>query len=118
MHRGTAELALQSGSGDAATREALADCVEESERVLSMLNTLIAEHTDIPPGVVNVLTSSDHAVGAILTTHSDIDVVSFTGSTQVGRDIMAAASATLKRTFLELGGKSAFLMLDDGDPAC
>ena len=81
------------------------------------LGNLIAEHTDIPPGVVNVLTSSDNAVGAILTTHPDIDVVSFTGSTQVGRDIMAASSATLKRTFLELGGKSAFLMLDDGDPA-
>ena len=81
------------------------------------LGKLIAEATDIPPGVVNVLTSSDSAVGAELTTHPDIDVVSFTGSTPVGRQIMAAASATVKRVFLELGGKSAFVLLDDGDVA-
>jgi acyl-CoA reductase-like NAD-dependent aldehyde dehydrogenase len=79
------------------------------------LGQLIAEKTDIPPGVVNVLSSSDNAVGALLTTHPDVDVVSFTGSTPVGRQIMSAASATLKRVFLELGGKSAFVMLDDGD---
>ena len=79
------------------------------------LGQLIADATDIPAGVVNVLTSSDPAVGAELTTHPDIDVVSFTGSTPVGRRIMAAASATVKRVFLELGGKSAFVLLDDGD---
>jgi aldehyde dehydrogenase (NAD+) len=81
------------------------------------LGKLIAESTDIPPGVVNVLTSSDNAVGAELTTHPDVDIVSFTGSTPVGRQIMAAASATVKRVFLELGGKSAFVLLDDGDAA-
>jgi aldehyde dehydrogenase (NAD+) len=81
------------------------------------LGRLVAEATDIPPGVVNVLTASDPAVGAELTTHPDIDVVSFTGSTPVGRQIMAAASATVKRVFLELGGKSAFVLLDDGDAA-
>jgi acyl-CoA reductase-like NAD-dependent aldehyde dehydrogenase len=79
------------------------------------LGKIIAEHTDIPAGVVNVLSSSDNAVGAELTTHPDVDVVSFTGSTPVGRQIMAAASATVKRVFLELGGKSAFVLLDDGD---
>jgi aldehyde dehydrogenase (NAD+) len=79
------------------------------------LGRLIAESTDIPAGVVNVLSSSDNAVGAELTTHPGIDVVSFTGSTPVGRAIMAAASATVKRVFLELGGKSAFVVLDDGD---
>ncbi|HEY3834345.1 MAG TPA: aldehyde dehydrogenase family protein [Acidimicrobiia bacterium] len=81
------------------------------------LGKLIAEHTDIPAGVVNVITSSDTEVGVRLTTHPDVDVVSFTGSTAVGRQIMAAASATVKRVFLELGGKSAFVLLDDGDPA-
>ena len=81
------------------------------------LGKLVAESTDIPAGVVNVLTSSDNAVGAELTTHPDVDVVSFTGSTPVGRQIMAAASATVKRVFLELGGKSAFVLLDDGDAA-
>jgi aldehyde dehydrogenase (NAD+) len=81
------------------------------------LGRLIAEHTDIPAGVVNVITSSDNAVGARLTDHPDIDVISFTGSTPVGRQIMAAASDTVKRVFLELGGKSAFVLLDDGDLA-
>ncbi len=79
------------------------------------LGQLVADATDIPPGVLNVLSSSDNAVGAELTTHPLVDVVSFTGSTPVGRQIMAAASATVKRIFLELGGKSAFVMLDDGD---
>ena len=79
------------------------------------LGELIANHTDIPPGVVNVLTSSDASVGAALTTSPDVDVVTFTGSTAVGRRIMAAASETVKRVFLELGGKSAVIMLDDAD---
>jgi len=79
------------------------------------LGKLIAESTDIPAGVVNVLASSDNGVGVEMTTHPDVDVISFTGSTPVGRQIMAAASATVKRVFLELGGKSAFVVLDDGD---
>jgi len=76
---------------------------------------LIANDTDIPPGVVNVLTSSDAAVGTALTASPDVDVITFTGSTAVGRQIMAAASETVKRVFLELGGKSAAIMLDDAD---
>jgi aldehyde dehydrogenase (NAD+) len=79
------------------------------------LGELIANHTDLPPGVVNVLTSSDASVGVALTTSPDVDVVTFTGSTAVGRKIMAAASETVKRVFLELGGKSAVIMLDDAD---
>jgi aldehyde dehydrogenase (NAD+) len=79
------------------------------------LGELIANHTDIPPGVVNVLSSSDPAVGAALTTSPDVDVITFTGSTATGRRIMAAASETVKRVFLELGGKSAVIMLDDAD---
>jgi aldehyde dehydrogenase (NAD+) len=79
------------------------------------LGELIANHTDIPPGVVNVLSSSDSAVGEALTTSLDVDVITFTGSTPVGRPIMAAASETVKRVFLELGGKSAVILLDDAD---
>ena len=79
------------------------------------LAELIAEHTDIPPGVVNVLTSSEAAVGAALTEHPDVDTITFTGSTATGRRIMAAASGTVKRVFLELGGKSAMIVLDDAD---
>jgi acyl-CoA reductase-like NAD-dependent aldehyde dehydrogenase len=78
------------------------------------LGEVIAE-TDIPAGVVNVLTSSAVEVGEILTTHPDVDMVTFTGSTPVGRAIMEAASRTVKRVFLELGGKSAIVLLDDAD---
>jgi aldehyde dehydrogenase (NAD+) len=78
------------------------------------LGELIAQ-TGIPAGVVNVLTSSGAAVGELLTTHADVDMVSFTGSTVTGRRIMAAASATVKRVFLELGGKSAMIVLDDAN---
>jgi acyl-CoA reductase-like NAD-dependent aldehyde dehydrogenase len=81
------------------------------------LGELIAEHTDIPPGVVNVLSSTDVAVGEALTTSPDVDVVTFTGSTATGRRIMEAASGTIKRVFLELGGKSAMVLLDDADLA-
>jgi acyl-CoA reductase-like NAD-dependent aldehyde dehydrogenase len=80
------------------------------------LGRLIVDSTDIPAGVVNIITSSSNEVAARLTTHPDVDVISFTGSTPVGKQIMAAASDTVKRVFLELGGKSAMVMLDDGDP--
>jgi acyl-CoA reductase-like NAD-dependent aldehyde dehydrogenase len=79
------------------------------------LGELIASETDIPPGVVNVITSSDVAVSERLTSHEDVDMITFTGSTPVGRRIMEAASPTIKRVFLELGGKSALIMLDDAD---
>lgn len=79
------------------------------------LGELIANHTDIPAGVVNVLSGADPEVGAALTTSRDVDMVTFTGSTPTGRRIMAAASDTLKKVFLELGGKSAAIVLDDAD---
>ena len=79
------------------------------------MGRLIAERTDIPPGVVNILSSSGAAAGEVLTVHPGVDMISFTGSTQVGRRVMAAASATVKRVFLELGGKSAYVVLDDAD---
>jgi aldehyde dehydrogenase (NAD+) len=79
------------------------------------LGALAAEHTDMPPGVFNVVTSSDKAIGEVLTTSPDVDMVSFTGSTAVGRRIMAAGAETIKRVFLELGGKSAHIVLDDVD---
>jgi aldehyde dehydrogenase (NAD+) len=81
----------------------------------TVLGRLIAEETDIPAGVVNVLPSSDPAFGARLVTDPRVDQVSFTGSTATGRTVMAAAAATLKKVFLELGGKSAFVVLDDAE---
>ena len=79
------------------------------------LGRLIASETDIPPGVVNVITSSRNSVGASLTEDPRVDMVSFTGSTATGRAVMASASATLKKVFLELGGKSAAIVLGDYD---
>jgi len=76
---------------------------------------LAAEETDLPPGVLNVITSTDHGLGAALATDPRVDVVSFTGSTATGRSVMRGAADTLKRVFLELGGKSAFIVLDDAD---
>ncbi len=79
------------------------------------LGRLIADSTDIPPGVVNVVTSADHLVGEVLSTSPSVDMVAFTGSSATGQRIMQAAAATLKPVFLELGGKSVNLMLDDAD---
>ncbi|TDB92561.1 aldehyde dehydrogenase [Actinomadura sp. 7K534] len=81
----------------------------------AVLGEIIAEETDIPAGVVNVVTSSDHGLGAQLVEDPRVDLVTFTGSTATGRTVMASAAATLKRVFLELGGKSAFIVLDDAD---
>ncbi|MGO3327216.1 aldehyde dehydrogenase [Gordonia sp. (in: high G+C Gram-positive bacteria)] len=83
----------------------------------ALVGKVIAEETDIPAGVINVVTSSDHTVGALLSSDPRVDIVSFTGSTATGRKVMAAAAETLKRVFLELGGKSAFIVLDDADLA-
>jgi acyl-CoA reductase-like NAD-dependent aldehyde dehydrogenase len=76
---------------------------------------LIANETEIPPGVVNIISSSSPAVGQVLTTSPDVDAITFTGSTATGRKIMAAGADTIKRVFLELGGKSAMVVLDDAD---
>ena len=81
------------------------------------LGRLVAEHTDIPPGVINVVTPRANEVAALLTSDERVDMVSFTGSTATGRAIMAAAAPTLKKVFLELGGKSAAIALDDVDVA-
>ena len=81
----------------------------------TVLGRLIAEETDIPAGVVNILPSSDPAFGARLVADPRVDQVTFTGSTATGRTVMAQAAGTLKRVFLELGGKSAFVVLDDAE---
>ena len=81
----------------------------------TLLGRIVAERTDIPAGVLNVVTSSDHLVGEELTLSPQVDLISFTGSTAVGKRIMEKGAATLKRLFLELGGKSASIVLDDAD---
>ena len=82
----------------------------------TMLGRIVNEYTDIPPGVFNVITARDPVtVGDQLVVDPRVDMVSFTGSTSVGKHIMARASKTVKKVFLELGGKSANIVLDDAD---
>ncbi len=81
--------------------------------ITAALGRVIAEDTDIPAGVINILTSSEVSVGEAMVRSPLVDMVSFTGSTAAGRRIMADASATVKKVFLELGGKSACIVLDD-----
>jgi aldehyde dehydrogenase (NAD+) len=79
------------------------------------IGRLIAEKTDIPAGVVNVITTRDRSVSQMLLTDPRVDMISFTGSTATGQAVMEAAAPTFKRTLLELGGKSAGIVLDDAD---
>jgi aldehyde dehydrogenase (NAD+) len=79
------------------------------------LGRIAAEHTDMPAGVLNVVTSSDHLVGEELTLDPRVDMISFTGSTATGRRIIEKSAPTVKRLNLELGGKSAHIVLDDTD---
>jgi acyl-CoA reductase-like NAD-dependent aldehyde dehydrogenase len=72
------------------------------------------EAADAPPGVFN-LVIGDRATGAALASHPDVDMVSFTGSTRGGRAVAEIAGKTLKKVALELGGKSANVVLDDAD---
>ena len=82
----------------------------------TFLGRLAAEETDLPPGVLNVVASGDPAaVGEVLSGDPRVDMISFTGSTATGRRIMARGAETLKKVFLELGGKSANVILDDAD---
>jgi aldehyde dehydrogenase (NAD+) len=82
----------------------------------TFIGKMIAEHTDIPPGVFNVITSENPAeLGDMLTGDPRVDVVSFTGSTGIGKHIMKRGADTVKKVFLELGGKSAHIILDDAD---
>jgi len=81
------------------------------------LGRLIATRTDIPPGVVNVVTASRAEAGRMLASDPGVDLVSLTGSAATGRAVMAAAAPTLKKVLLELGGKSAAVVLDDYDIA-
>jgi aldehyde dehydrogenase (NAD+) len=79
------------------------------------IGRLIVENTDIPRGVVNVVPTPDNSVAQLMVTDPRVDLISFTGSTAVGKLIAANSANTLKRVFLELGGKSAAVMLEDAD---
>jgi len=77
--------------------------------------TELVDETGLPPGVFNLVSGTGSIVGEALAAHPDVAAVSFTGSTRVGRRVSELASATIKRVSLELGGKSANVILDDAD---
>lgn len=86
--------------------------------VTSLSALIIAEAAKaagIPAGVLNVVAGPGAELGEVLCTHPDVDKIAFTGSTEVGREIMRMASGTVKKVTLELGGKSANIILDDSD---
>ncbi len=75
----------------------------------------IVDSLDLPAGVFNLVTGFGPVVGEAIAAHEDVDMVSFTGSTRAGRRVAEVASRTVKRVALELGGKSANVILDDAD---
>lgn len=75
----------------------------------------LARRAEFPAGVLNVITGAPKEIGGVLTTHPAVRVVSFTGSTEVGKLLMQQASSTVKRVLLELGGNAPFLVFDDAD---
>ncbi|OBI92931.1 aldehyde dehydrogenase [Mycobacterium sp. 1245805.9] len=81
----------------------------------ALLLAEMIEQAGLPKGVVSVV-SGDAAVGELLVTHPKVDKVSFTGSTTAGRAVAAACAANLTKVSLELGGKSAAIVLDDAEP--
>ncbi|MGQ0733726.1 MAG: aldehyde dehydrogenase family protein [Acidobacteriota bacterium] len=84
---------------------------------LAPLSTMMlaesAHEIGLPPGVLNVICGSGRVVGEALVGHDDVDMVSFTGSLQAGRRVASLAGEGIKKVCLELGGKSAFVVLDD-----
>ncbi|HEY2554395.1 MAG TPA: aldehyde dehydrogenase family protein, partial [Candidatus Cybelea sp.] len=75
----------------------------------------LALEAGVPEGVLNVVTGSRSGLGALLVEHPAVDKIAFTGSTETGRTVAAAAAKTLKRVTLELGGKSPSVIFDDAD---
>ncbi|HVQ52144.1 MAG TPA: aldehyde dehydrogenase [Mycobacterium sp.] len=88
----------------------------EESALDALLFAEIVASADLPPGVVNVV-PGDRAAGSYLVAHPGVDKVSFTGSTAAGRQVAIACAEGLKQVTLELGGKSAAIVLADADPA-
>ncbi len=93
-------------------------CVIKPPSVDSTTTLKFAEIIDklnLPAGLINVVTGPGSSIGKMLASHPDVDLVTFTGSLETGADIMEAASKTVKRLTLELGGKNPFIVMDDAD---
>lgn len=83
--------------------------------VNAMILAEIIHEAGLPPGVFNLVNGMGPVVGEVLATHPEVDMVSFTGSTRAGKRVGELASQTIKRVALELGGKSASVVLDDAN---
>ena len=93
-------------------------CVLKPSEIAPLSSVVFAEMVDeagLTPGVFNMINGDGAGVGSQLSSHPDIDMISFTGSTRAGKLITKAAADTLKRVSLELGGKGANLIFDDAD---
>lgn len=87
-----------------------------SETPLSALALVaLAEQAGIPKGVVNIVTGSARDIGAVLTSHPAVKKVSFTGSTQIGKLLMAQCATTMKKVSMELGGNAPFIVFEDAN---
>jgi succinate-semialdehyde dehydrogenase/glutarate-semialdehyde dehydrogenase len=75
----------------------------------------LAERAGVPKGVINIITGSAKEIGGELTSNTTVRKISFTGSTEVGAELMAQSAATIKKVSLELGGNAPFLVFDDAD---
>jgi phenylacetaldehyde dehydrogenase len=87
----------------------------EETPLSALLLAALTQQADLPAGVVNVVNGRGESAGAALASHPDVDKIAFTGSTEVGRRIIVAASGNLKKVSLELGGKSPVVVMPDAD---
>jgi betaine-aldehyde dehydrogenase len=87
----------------------------EMTPLTSLMFAQAATDAGFPDGVINVITGRGSVVGNAMVAHRDVSMVSFTGSTPVGQQVMTTASETVKRVHLELGGKAPFVVFDDAD---
>lgn len=108
-------LLTKLGAALAAGNTVVAKPAAETPWNATRIGRLIAERTDIPAGVVNIVTTGERDTAQLLLTDPRVDMVSFTGSTTTGQHILEQAAPTFKRTMMELGGKSASIILEDAD---
>ncbi|GAB4577037.1 MAG: aldehyde dehydrogenase family protein [Roseibium sp.] len=93
-------------------------CIVKPSEMTSATTVMMGElliEAGLPAGVVNIVLGYGQPVGSLMTSHPDVDMVTFTGSTAVGKAITATASATLKKVALELGGKNPQVIFPDAD---
>ncbi len=87
----------------------------EATPLTALALALLAERAGVPPGVFSVVTGSARQIGAEMTSNPTVRKLSFTGSTEVGRLLMAQSAPTIKKLSLELGGNAPFIVFDDAD---